>query len=91
MKYRFNHSQEFVRNHNHINGIESFCSYIKRKMRKQNGIARYKFYFYLKESEFRFNNRNGNIYSAGFNEEVQRFYQRLPSVFGNVIFFLVYC
>jgi hypothetical protein len=28
---------------------------------------------------------------AGFNEEVQRFYQRLPSVFGNVIFFLVYC
>ncbi len=61
--YRINHSQEFVRNHNHINGIESFWSYVKLKMRKHNGIARHKFYFYLKESEFRFNHRDENIYS----------------------------
>ena len=61
--HRINHSQEFVRNHNHINGIESFWSYVKRKMRKHNGIARHKFYLYLKESEFRFNHRRENIYS----------------------------
>ena len=60
--YRINHSKEFARNHNHINGIESFWSYVKRKMRKHNGIARSKFYYYLKESEFRFNNRNNDIF-----------------------------
>lgn len=61
--HRINHSLEFVRNNNHINGIESFWSYVKRKMRKHNGIARHKFYLYLKESEFRFNNRNQNLFN----------------------------
>jgi len=60
--YRINHSKEFARNHNHINGIESFWSYVKRKMRKHNGIPKHKFYLYLKESEFRFNNRKQDIY-----------------------------
>lgn len=59
--HRINHSKEFAIKHNHINGIESFWSYVKRKMRKHNGIPRNKFYYYLKESEFRFNNRNINI------------------------------
>ena len=58
---RINHSKEFVKGHNHINGIESFWSYVKRKMRKHNGIPRHKFYLYLKESEFRFNNRHQNL------------------------------
>jgi len=62
--YRINHSKEFARSHNHINGIESFWSYTKRKMRKHNGIRRNKFYIYLKESEFRFNHRNQNIYNV---------------------------
>ena len=60
--HRINHSREFVRNHNHINGIESFWSYVKRKMRKHNGIPRNQFYLYLKESEFRFNNRKKDIF-----------------------------
>jgi len=60
--HRINHSKEFARNHNHINGIESFWSYVKRKMRKHNGVPRHKFYLYLKEAEFRFNNRNQDIY-----------------------------
>ena len=62
--YRINHSKEFVTKHNHINGIESFWSYVKRKMRKHNGIKRDKFYWYLKESEFRFNYRRENMYKA---------------------------
>jgi len=60
--YRINHSKEFVKNHNHINGIESFWSYTKRKMRKHNGIPKNQFYLYLKEAEFRFNNRKQDIY-----------------------------
>jgi transposase len=60
--HRINHSKQFVRSHNHINGIESFWSYVKRKMRKHNGIPRHKFYLYLKESEFRFNHRGQNIF-----------------------------
>lgn len=60
--HRINHSQEFVRQQHHINGIESFWSYVKRKMRKHNGIARHKFYLYLKESEFRFNQRNQDLF-----------------------------
>ena len=46
----------------HINGIESFWSYVKRKMRKHNGIPRHKFPLYLKESEFRFNHRGKNLF-----------------------------
>lgn len=60
---RINHSKEFARGHNHINGIESFWSYVKRKMRKHNGISRNTFYWYLKEAEFRFNHRNQDIFS----------------------------
>ena len=60
--YRINHSKEFVKNHHHINGIESFWSYVKRKMRKHNGIRKDRFYLYLKEAEFRFNHRHQNIY-----------------------------
>jgi len=60
--HRINHSKEFVTSHNHINGIESFWSYVKRKMRKHNGIRKDKFYLYLKEAEFRFNNRNQNLF-----------------------------
>jgi transposase len=61
---RINHSKEFAKGHNHINGIESFWSYVKRKMRKHNGIARHKFVLYLKESEFRFNHRREDLYQA---------------------------
>jgi len=60
--HRINHSKEFARSHNHINGIESFWSYVKRKMRKHNGVPRHKFYLYLKEAEFRFNNRGQDTY-----------------------------
>lgn len=60
--YRINHSKEFARDNNHINGIESFWSYVKRKMRKHNGIRKDKFYLHLKEAEFRFNHRKQDIY-----------------------------
>ena len=62
--HRINHSKEFAKGHHHINGIESFWSFVKRKMRKHNGIPRQLFYLYLKESEFRFNHRGQDLYPA---------------------------
>lgn len=48
---------EFARGRNHVNGIESFWSYVKRRLRKFNGVPKHKFLLYLKESEWRFNHR----------------------------------
>ena len=42
----------------HINGIEGFWGYLKERLLKHHGIARNNLIFYVKESEFRFNNRH---------------------------------
>lgn len=63
--YRIYHSEnEFARGKNHVNGIESFWSYTKRRMNKFNGIHKTKFLLHLKESEFRFNNKGGIMYKV---------------------------
>jgi transposase len=60
--YRINHAKTFAQGkRNHINGIENFWGYAKTKLRHYYGISRKHFYLYLKEMEFRFNNRNGNL------------------------------
>lgn len=60
--YRIHHHEnEFARGKNHVNGIESFWSFTKRRMNKFNGIRKDKFILHLKESEFRWNNR-GTMY-----------------------------
>jgi len=60
--YRIHHHEnEFARGKNHVNGIESFWSYTKRRLLKFNGIRKDKFLLHLKESQFRWNNRK-NIY-----------------------------
>lgn len=53
----YHSNNEFARKRNHVNGIESFWSYVKRRLRKFNGVKKTKFLLYLKESEWRFNNR----------------------------------
>ena len=61
--YRLNHAaNEFVRGTQHINGIESFWSYAKRRLAKFNGLHRHTFLLPLKETEWRFNHRRSNIY-----------------------------
>ena len=42
----------------HINGVESYWSWIKRRLIKFNGIPRKKFKDHLLESEWRFNHRH---------------------------------
>ena len=53
---------EFVVGARHINGIESFWSFAKRRLQKFNGVPAHTFYLHLKECEWRFNNRNTNLY-----------------------------
>ena len=61
--YRVFHSKnEFARGKCHVNGIESFWSFAKRRLSKFNGVASSKFNLHLKECEFRFNYRNENLY-----------------------------
>ena len=63
--YRIHHwNNEFARWKQHINWIESFWSFTKRRLAKFNGIKPDKFTLYLKECEFRFNCwlQNKNIY-----------------------------
>jgi len=63
--YRVHHgNDQFANDKRHINGIESFWSYSKRRLMKFHGIPKSTFYFHRKECEFRFNYRNQNIYQV---------------------------
>lgn len=60
--YRIDHRKVLVvGKHHHINGIENFWGYAKTRLRKYHGINRKHFNLYLKEMEFRFNNRKRNL------------------------------
>src|SRR2546421_1382902 len=61
--FRVLHSDnEFATDQSHINGIESFWSSAKRRLQKFNGISTDTFYLHLKECEYRFNQRQKNLY-----------------------------
>lgn len=60
----FHSHDEFVRGKSHVNGIESFWSFAKRRLAKFNGLTDEKFYLHLKESQFRFNVPKNKIYDT---------------------------
>ena len=61
--YRVYHSKdEFVRGKCHVNGIESFWSFAKRRLAKFNGLTDKNFLLHLTETQWRFNHRRDNIY-----------------------------
>jgi transposase-like protein len=62
--FRVNHGEnEFSKGDgNHINGIESFWSFAKARLAKFKGVRRDSFEFHLRETEFRFNHRDQNLY-----------------------------
>ena len=63
--HRVYHSHdEFARGKCHVNGIESFWSFAKRRMAKFNGLTDEKFILHLKECEFRFNTDKENMYKT---------------------------
>ena len=64
---KINHKKEFAKENNHINGIEGFWSFAKERFHKYHGINKNNYPFYLKEMEFRYNNRNNNIFKLLFD------------------------
>ena len=55
---RINHSETYSnRQGTHVNGIENFWSFSKRRLAKFNGVSRKTFLLYLKECEFRYNHK----------------------------------
>jgi transposase len=66
--FRVDHRDtKFSNGRSYINRIESFWSFAKRRLQKFNGVSKKNFDLHLKECEFRFNNREKNIYKILLN------------------------
>ena len=58
---RIDHGKRFVNGKVCINGIEGFWSFAKERLMKYHGVNPVKFPLYLKELEFRYNNRHQDL------------------------------
>jgi len=59
---KIDHHKKFSTGKVYINGLEGFWSYAKERLIKHHGVSKEKFPLYLKEMEFRYNNRNDSIF-----------------------------
>ena len=59
---KVDHKKRFSSGKVYINGLEGFWSYAKERLIKHHGVSLEKFPLYLKEMEFRYNNRNTEIF-----------------------------
>lgn len=59
---KIDHSQKFSRGQVYINGLEGFWSFAKERLIKFHGSSPPHFPLYLKELEFRYNNRDNDIF-----------------------------
>ncbi len=57
------HSKTFGRVDVYINGVEGFWSFAKERMAKHHGVSSEKFLLYIKEMEWRYNNRDDDTFS----------------------------
>jgi len=55
-RYRFKCGRVYV------NGIEGFWSFAKERLIKHHGISKERSLYYIKEMEWRYNNRDSNLY-----------------------------
>ena len=60
---KIDHHKKFYTGKVYINGLKGFWSDAKKRLRKHHGVSKEKFSFYLKEMEFRYNNRDGKIFN----------------------------
>ena len=58
----FDGQNEFARGKWHINGLEIFWRYTKRRLSQCNGLSSQRFFLHLQESAFRFKNREKDLY-----------------------------
>lgn len=59
---RIDHGKRFANGKVYINGIEGFWSYAKERLMKYHGVSVRTFPLYLKELEFRYNNRCKDLF-----------------------------
>ena len=59
---KVDHRKYFSRGRVYINGLEGFWSWAKERLMKYHGVAPGTFPYYLKELEFRYNNRKENLF-----------------------------
>jgi transposase len=60
---KIDHHKKFSTGKVYINGLEGFWSYAKERLIKHHGVSKEKFPLYLKEMEFRYNNRTNAIFN----------------------------
>ena len=64
---KVDHDVRFSRGKVHINGMEGFWSYAKERLIKHHGVSQRKFPLYIKEMEFRYNKREGDVFDTLLN------------------------
>ena len=57
-----NHKKYFATGKVYINGIEGFWGFAKERLIKHHGVSKKRFPLYLKEMEFRYNNRHVELF-----------------------------
>lgn len=58
----YDNDQSFSGKPSYVDNLDRFWSFVKERTLKFQGVAKHKFYVHLKESEFRFNFRNDDLY-----------------------------
>jgi len=59
---QIDHSHKFAQGKVYINGIEGFWSFAKERIIKFHGISKARYIYYIKEMEWRYNNRDENLF-----------------------------
>lgn len=60
----YDNNKEFAGKPSYVDDLNKFWQFAKERTSKFQGVAKHKFYMHLKESEFRFNFRNDNLYTV---------------------------
>lgn len=60
---KIDHNKKFSSGRVYINGVEGFWSYAKERLIKHHGVSKERFPLYLKEMEFRYNNRDKPLFN----------------------------
>jgi len=59
---RVDHQKQFASGKVYINGLEGFWAFAKERLIKYHGVSKQNFPLYLKEMEFRYNNRDKDLF-----------------------------
>lgn len=60
----YDNDKKFADKPSYVENLDNFWQFTKSRMLKFQGVAKHKLYHHLKESEFRFNFRNDNLYKV---------------------------